>query len=47
MGQEKKELEKVMMDYVRWVYRLDFSIPRYIIRKELGIDKLKLSLGMI
>lgn len=30
------------MDYIRWVYRLDFNIPRYIIRRELDLSKAKI-----
>lgn len=40
--EEKKELEKVMLDYVRWVFKLDFCIPRYVIIRELGLKKLKI-----
>lgn len=40
--EEKKELEKVMLDNVRWIFRLDFCIPRYIMMKELGLEKLKI-----
>jgi len=39
-GWEEKELEKVMMDYVRWLFGLDFYIPRYVITRELVMDKL-------
>jgi len=39
MGKEKEELEKIM-DYVRWMFSLDFS-PRYLIMKELLIDELR------
>jgi len=38
---KKSELEKIMLDYIRWVFRLDFCTSRYIILKELGIKKLK------
>jgi len=37
--EEKKELEKVMMDYIRWIFRLDFNTPRYIILGKLELDK--------
>lgn len=30
--EEREELEKGIMDYVRWVFRLDFCTPIYIIR---------------
>jgi len=38
--EEKKELEKIWMDYVRWIFKLDFCIPRYLIIKELGLKKM-------
>lgn len=44
--EEKKELEKCMLDYTRWVYKLDFCTPRYIIRRELNIDKLRIEWGI-
>lgn len=44
--EEKKELEKVMFDYVRWIFKLDFCTPRYIISRELGMDKLKIGWGL-
>lgn len=31
-----------MLDYVRWVFRLDFCTPRYIITRELGLDRLRI-----
>lgn len=34
-----EELEKIWMDYIRWVFNLDFC-TRYIIRRELGIERL-------
>jgi len=40
--EEKEELEKVMMDYVRWLFGLDFCTPRYVITRELVMDKLRL-----
>lgn len=42
----KEELEKVMLDYVRWVFRLDFCTPRYIITRELKIIKLRVGCGI-
>jgi len=27
--EEKKELEKIWMDYVKWIFKLDFCIPRF------------------
>lgn len=35
-----------MLDYVRWVFRLDFNTPRYVIRRELGLEKLKINWGL-
>lgn len=40
--EEKKDLEKIMLDYVRWLFKLDFCTPRYIVMRELRIDKLKI-----
>jgi len=45
-GMEKEELEKIMMDYVRWIFRLDYCVPRYVITRELGMDKLKIGRGI-
>ncbi|KYM98815.1 hypothetical protein ALC62_10462 [Cyphomyrmex costatus] len=45
--EEKEVLEKVMLDYVRWIFRLDFCTPRYIIMRELAMDKLKIGWGII
>lgn len=38
--EEKKELEKIMLDYTRWLFNLDFCTPRYIILRELCMSKL-------
>jgi len=47
MGLEgKKELEKIMLDYVRWTFRPDFCTSRYLILKELGLEKLKIRLEL-
>lgn len=43
---EKEMLEKLMMDYVRWIFKLDFWTPRYIITRELGMVKLKVGWGI-
>jgi len=40
--EEREELEKIMLDYVRWLFRIDFCTPRYIIYKELGMEKLRI-----
>lgn len=44
--EEKKELEKVMLDYVRWAFRLDFCTPRYLIMREIGLKKQKIRWGI-
>lgn len=45
-SEEKKELEKVMMDYIRWMFRIDFCTPRYLIYRELRSEKLKVGWGI-
>lgn len=35
-----------MLDYTRWVYSLDFCTPRYMILKELKLEKLKIDWGL-
>lgn len=44
--EERKGLEKVMMDYIRWIFNLDFCTPRYLMSKELSIEKLKVRWGI-
>jgi len=44
--QERKELEKIMLDYIRWIFKLDFCTPRYNITRELGIEKLRIGWGL-
>lgn len=44
--EEKRELEKIMMDYIRWIFNLDFCTPRYIMTRELRIGKLKTNWGI-
>ena len=39
--EKKDELEKIMLDYVKWIFNLDFCTPMYIIMSELVMDKLK------
>jgi len=41
--EEKPDLEKIMYDYVRWMFGIEFCTPRYLISRELGL--LKLSTG--
>lgn len=38
---EKTKLEKIMLDYVRWIFKRGFCIFRYMITRELGLEKLK------
>jgi len=45
-GIKREELEKIMMDYVRWIFRLDYCTPKYVITRELGMDKLKIGWGI-
>jgi len=30
------------LDYIRWIFKLDFCTPKYIITRELGIEKLRI-----
>lgn len=41
VGLRRKELEKIMLDYMQDGY-LDFCMLKYIILKELGLEKLKI-----
>jgi len=43
---EREEVEKIMMDYVRWIFRLDYCTPRYVITREIGMDKLRIGWGI-
>ena len=42
---ERKELEKIQMDYYRWILRLDFNTPRHIMYEEIKVDKMKIGWG--
>jgi len=44
--EEKGNLEKIMLDYVRWLFRLDFCTPRYQITRELYMDKMRIGWGI-
>lgn len=44
--EEKRELEKIMLDYIRRVFRLNFCTPRYLMTRELAIEKLKIRWGI-
>jgi len=35
--EEKTDLEKIMYDYVRWIFGLEFCTPRYLISRKLGL----------
>lgn len=35
-----------MIDYIRWMFNLDFCTPRYIIMRELGMEKLCIGWGI-
>jgi len=35
-----------MLDYTRWLFRLDFCTPRYLITRELYMDKLRIRWGI-
>lgn len=34
-----------MMDYIKWMFKIDFYAPRYIITRELGMEILKIGWG--
>lgn len=44
--EERKELEKIKLDYVRWIYKLEFCTPRYIMEKELELRRMKTRWGI-
>jgi len=35
-----------MMNYVRWMFRLDYCTSRYMITREIGMNKLKIGWGI-
>jgi len=39
--EEKEELEKIM-DYIKWMFGLEFCTPTYIIARELTLNKLRI-----
>lgn len=43
--EEKKELEKIMIDYIRWIFNLDFCTSRYISEKRIKYRKAKNKMG--
>jgi len=32
----------ILLDYVRWLFDLDFCTPKYVITRELVMNKLKI-----
>lgn len=48
--EENKVLEKIIMDYIRWMFKIDFCIPRYIIKREREnqeyVHKIKIDRGI-
>jgi len=34
-----------MLNYVRWIFNIEFCTPRYVIMRELAMDKLRVSWG--
>ena len=42
---ERKGLEKVQTHYLRWILKLDFCTPRYLIYKETDSMKLRIKWG--
>ena len=44
--EERKELEKILLDYMRWMFKLDFCTPRYLVTRELGLGKLRVEWGI-
>lgn len=41
----EKGIRKDHDGFLRWTYNLDFCTPRYIVRRELGIEKVKNKMG--
>lgn len=46
LWKEREELEKIWMDYGRWIFRLDFCMPGYMITRELNISRLRVGWGI-
>jgi len=44
--EEKSDLEKIMFDYVRWLFGIEFCTPRYLIFRELRLLKLNAVWGI-
>jgi len=44
--EEKPDLQRIMYDYVRWMFGLEFCTPRYLISRELGLLKLSVIWGI-
>lgn len=43
--EERGSLEEIMLDYVRWIFNIEFCTPRCVIMRKLTIDKLKIGWG--
>lgn len=43
---EREELEKIMLDYVRQIFNLEFCTSSYLITRELVTDKLRVGWGI-
>lgn len=43
---EKHRLEKILLDYIRWIFRVDFCTPRYLVYRELATEKLMVGWGI-
>jgi len=40
--EEKRQLEKILRNYMRWVFRLKICTPGYLITSKLNLEKLKI-----
>jgi len=43
--EERGSLEKIMLDYVRWIFNIEFCTPRYVIMRKLTKEKLRVGWG--
>lgn len=43
---EWKEVEAIQERYIRWILRLDKSIPEYIIREETKVENIRIEAGI-
>ncbi|KYN24322.1 hypothetical protein ALC57_04060 [Trachymyrmex cornetzi] len=44
--EERGSLERIMLDYTRWIFNIEFCTPRYVIMRELAMDKLRIGWGI-